>query len=199
MAAGSQLPYAEASNSAWRCWPCQPSPARCAFSETNFCHFTHPNLKVTARLLSQQKKQIPGNNIPEGSLAPMPSNPKPGARRELNPKPGARRGCDLVLRGKGIRSEASLSPSFSFVVTTGANPCAAMESIMVREITKTHTQLLQSRIGEVSDYLMSLRPFHFWSLRDTLGLATWVQVCHMSVLPCSSVHTGNVVDVLSAD
>jgi len=88
---------------------------------------------------------------------------------------------------------ASLSPSFSFVVTTGGNPCAGMESIMLREINKTHIQLLQSRIGEVSDYLMSLRPFHFWSLREILGLASWVQVCHVSVLPCSSVRARKVV------
>jgi len=48
--------------------------------------------------------------------------------------------------------------------------------MMVQAMTETHTRLLQSRIAEVSDYLMSLKPFHLWPLRDILSLAPWVQV-----------------------
>jgi len=35
-------------------------PPGALFRTQTFCHFTHPNLKVTARLLSQQKKANPG-------------------------------------------------------------------------------------------------------------------------------------------
>ena len=96
-----------------------------------------------------------------------------GARRILHVYAGVDRDAGKTSSCSADAVSSSSKNGLTPTSSSAENPCAPKR--LIQDISNAHTRLLCNRKYEVCQYIMSLKPFHLWTLKEMMTIVQSVQ------------------------